>query len=383
MSEVETPTPIDLSYVDDRNMRALIALAVSLGWNVHHKVHQPAVLTARDGTQRRVPTDTASVRMSVFQAVLSTILSHTDAEQWRPTDKLMENLISTFKVDVDHARRMRLAVTETVEDHEQHLIALEKTEPGKPREPQPVTQRLEVPELEFVDQVPDDLSPPGTEPKAAKLTTKQILQEQAKIQLYPEQPVEHYPDQVETDAWFDQIRMLPHVVSVGYPKSRLVASGKRRVYLSRHLMLDNGERISQCGWPGCRHTTIARMQGHINSHMNRKGKLAPILQEPAARRGVAFETGGQPVGAEVVEPKPSVSISLDQGIIERYADSAIQLLDIANRFVGDLDKLDKYISDRHGIAKLTERIAELEAENAGLRRKADRYDQLREHLFGE
>jgi len=139
-------TPVDVSDVRDSGMRALILLAASLGWNVVQKLNNPVLLIARDGTQRRVPTNT-SIRMSVFQSVLSGIITHSEVQ---PSADLVEQIIDSAKLDRDHARRLRHAIDETPEEHEQHLAAA-AAEPQGPREPQPVTQRIEVPDLEWVE----------------------------------------------------------------------------------------------------------------------------------------------------------------------------------------------------------------------------------------
>jgi len=134
--------PIDVSGVRDSGMQALIVLAHSLGWNVRQKQNQPVVITARDGFQKRLPTNT-SIRISVFQTALSSIFTHSEEEV--PTIELMDALISQFKLDADHARRIRMAVGESPTQHRERVAAAEAQWLG-PREPQPVTQRIEVPE---------------------------------------------------------------------------------------------------------------------------------------------------------------------------------------------------------------------------------------------
>ena len=66
---VDHVTPVELTGVRDAGMQSLILLAVSLGWNVMKKHNTPVVITARDGMQKRLPTNT-SIRMSVFQTAL-------------------------------------------------------------------------------------------------------------------------------------------------------------------------------------------------------------------------------------------------------------------------------------------------------------------------
>jgi hypothetical protein len=144
---VTHPIPIDVSSVRDTGMQALITLAHSLGWNVHQKRNQPVVITARDGVQKRLPTNT-SIRMGVFQSALSTIMVH--SEDPVPSIELMDGIIDMIKVSTDHARRLRLAVGESPTQHRERVLAIENEAQG-PREPQPLTQRIEIPEPEPED----------------------------------------------------------------------------------------------------------------------------------------------------------------------------------------------------------------------------------------
>ena len=125
-------TPVDVTGVRDPGMQSLIMLATSLGWNVMQKHNQPAVITARDGMQKRLPTNT-SIRMSVFQTALSSIMAHTyDVE---PTIELIDEIIKITKPSQDHARRLRLAVGETPAQHRERLAndraAEQKREPDE------------------------------------------------------------------------------------------------------------------------------------------------------------------------------------------------------------------------------------------------------------
>jgi hypothetical protein len=383
---VTQPTPIDLSAVRDHNMQALIGLAVSLGWNVHKKHNGPAVITARDGHQRRIPTDT-SIRMSVFQTALSSILLHTDNEQWVPTTTLAEALIKDFKVDIEHARRLRLSMAESKADHENHLRALESAA-GQPKDPQPVTQRIELewadpPGEEFPEWTDESIEealmvpkPPAVKDPAEmtddyqrargaakpKLTTKQIMNEQKKIKLVPLLPVvTSYPSEEGIAEWALQLAKLPHVVEVRPP----LRKGDRS-FLARKVILDNGEAISMCGWPGCRHWTEGRLQGHINAHRPTIAMGRPAI---TPKPGKAQPELSHPV----TEPDAF-------NVIDRLTDGALALLEIAQHFVGDLDELTAI---RGGDSELRARVVELEDENEKLRVKAERYDQLRQMLGGE
>jgi len=133
-------TPIDVTGVRDAGMQSLIILAASLGWNVHKKHNQPVVITARDRTQKRLATNT-SIRMGVFQSALSTIMAHTDIDVI-PTTELIDAIIAATKPPADHQRRLRLAVGETPAQHRERVAAYE-AEPKGPREPEPLTTRID------------------------------------------------------------------------------------------------------------------------------------------------------------------------------------------------------------------------------------------------
>lgn len=139
--EVTQITPVDLTAVRDPGIRALVLLAVSLGWNAIQKVNNPIALVARDGIQRRLPTNT-SIRMSVFQTALSSIIAHT--EDRIATPELIDVIIHETKVDRDHARRLRLAIGETAEEHRQRL-ANDKVAEQRRQSEEHLTQQVEVP----------------------------------------------------------------------------------------------------------------------------------------------------------------------------------------------------------------------------------------------
>lgn len=144
--EVRQVTPVDVSGVRDPGMRALVLLAASLGWNVIQKINNPVALVARDGTQRRLPTNT-SIRMSVFQAALSTIMVHTEDRE--ATSELIDAIVRDTKIDRDHERRLRLAIGETPEKHRQRL-ANEKAAEQKRVPDEHLTQQIDVPESEQI-----------------------------------------------------------------------------------------------------------------------------------------------------------------------------------------------------------------------------------------
>ena len=116
---VTNMTPVDLTGVKDNGIRAVTLLAASLGWNVMQKINNPLVLTARDGTSKRLPTNT-SIRMSVFQTALSTVIAHTEPDV-APTIELVDKIIAATKPSRDHERRLRLAVGESPAEHRERL----------------------------------------------------------------------------------------------------------------------------------------------------------------------------------------------------------------------------------------------------------------------
>lgn len=146
---VFTMTPVDVSMMRDPGMRAIVLLAVSLGWNAIHKPNSPVYITARDGTQRRLPTNT-SIRMSVFQASLSTIMVHTDDREATP--ELIDAIVKETKLDRDHERRLRLAIGESTEEHKQRLANQRAAE--QKREPEEhLTQRPALPEEAWAETI--------------------------------------------------------------------------------------------------------------------------------------------------------------------------------------------------------------------------------------
>jgi hypothetical protein len=147
--------PVDVSAVRDDGMKALILLAVSLGWNVMHKLNQPVVITSREGVQRRIPT-TTSARASYFQSNLSAIIVNSAAE---PSLELMDAIIKTVKPSADHASRLRLAVGETPQQHRERLMNAEP-DPEELLLP-PIAGRIEIHGDDDVELVWEE---PPTEP---------------------------------------------------------------------------------------------------------------------------------------------------------------------------------------------------------------------------
>lgn len=133
-------TPIDVSGVDGHEVRALLRLAVSMGWNVSQRADSPAVITARDGVQRRFPTN-SGLRMSVFQSFLRAIMYHALDKQMTP--ELVEEVIASEKLSKDHQRYLRLAASEWAE---RRMLPDPEPPAKERREPEPhLTQRIEIP----------------------------------------------------------------------------------------------------------------------------------------------------------------------------------------------------------------------------------------------
>jgi len=180
MTEIRVAYPIDVSAVRDKGMASLVVLAASLGWNVMHKNNQPVVITARDGIQDRIPTNT-SIRASVFQTTLSKIIAHAGKDH-KPTIDLIDDIIKRHKPSVDQARLLRLAVGETPQQHRDRVAAHESPAVEK-REPEPhLTQKPSLasllPELGDPPMRPatvvttNDLAPPEKEPLVSIVSEK-------------------------------------------------------------------------------------------------------------------------------------------------------------------------------------------------------------------
>jgi hypothetical protein len=156
------PIPADLSGVRDQGVQALISLAVSLDWRAHQKQGQPVVLTSDwDGYQRRLPTNT-SIRISVFQTTLSSIITHTEPNLI-PTIDLIDEIIAQTKPSGDHQRRLRLAVGESPKQHRQRVENSVTPEHRPDPRQEHLMQHIEVPEEETATEVavePDEWSGP-------------------------------------------------------------------------------------------------------------------------------------------------------------------------------------------------------------------------------
>jgi len=132
--QVTNIKPIDVSYIKDSGVRAIVALAASCDWNVVHRAGQMVTLISRTGHKLRFPTNT-SIKFSVFASWTNGIARHSLTHL--PTPELMEKLIAQYKLDTSHARVFREAVgkPEPVEPEEPSAAALDEFVPTERVEP--------------------------------------------------------------------------------------------------------------------------------------------------------------------------------------------------------------------------------------------------------
>ena len=157
LDDIPSLPPFDLSLVKDEGAKALIMLAIGLGWNAIVRPGQPAKLTARDGKVVSVPTNTG-LRIGVWQGCLSSIMTHTEPG-FTVSPEYVDRLVKTFKVDREKERRIRNAIGESPEQQRERRAALREA-------PEPVVV-LPAPDDEpaaFVDQRPPFL-PTSTAPR--------------------------------------------------------------------------------------------------------------------------------------------------------------------------------------------------------------------------
>ena len=107
--------PIDVGYIDDPGVRAIVALAASCGWNVVHKAGSMVTIVSRSGRKLRLPTNT-SIKFSVFTSWVNGVVLHSMTHI--PTAELMDKLIQQYKLDASHARVFRQAVSQPAADEE-------------------------------------------------------------------------------------------------------------------------------------------------------------------------------------------------------------------------------------------------------------------------
>jgi len=123
---VHSPVLIDVSFIEDPGMRAVVVLAASLEWNVVVKQSRPVTLISRDGFKHVIPTET-SIKFNVFRNRVNATITHSLTAQ--PTLELMEHLIKQFKLGPSHARVFRAAVGEGVMDD---VVSVDDPDEGLP-----------------------------------------------------------------------------------------------------------------------------------------------------------------------------------------------------------------------------------------------------------
>jgi len=99
--------PIDVSYIKDTAMRAVVALAASCQWNVVHKPGRQVTLISRTGFKQSIPTNT-SIKYGVFLNRIWAINTYSFTHL--PTAELIDKLLNQYKLDASHARAFRLLV---------------------------------------------------------------------------------------------------------------------------------------------------------------------------------------------------------------------------------------------------------------------------------
>lgn len=328
--QVTTAYPIDVTDIRDAGMRALVILAASLGWNVTKKHNQPVVITARDGFQKRLPTST-SVRMSVYQTALSSIILYsTDA---KATPELIDTITKETKLDHDHARRMRLAIAEPDVVHADRVVNAE----NNPKENGEWERAIN-------DLVPTDV-------------------------------IDRRPDDQDWADWNQQLNNLPHVLK----------ADRRGISTLITFTTADREPIWWCSFPGCRvhGENLYAVRGHSRVHTARWGTLSDqpeAIRRSASVRAVREKVKAAAMAEPVVLPplpdpdvEPTYSpVDSSDNLVDRYTTDALALLEIANRFVADLDMVTDLLS-RIGVD-----ADELEQ----LREKAAKYDRMMEVLGG-
>jgi len=147
--QVTNIKPIDVSYIKDSGVRAIVALAASCDWNVVHRAGQMVTLISRTGHKLRFPTNT-SIKFSVFASWTNGIARHSLTHL--PTPELMEKLIAQYKLDTSHARVFREAVgkPEPIELEEPSAAALDEFVPTERVEP---TLNTAAKGLQYVSQI--------------------------------------------------------------------------------------------------------------------------------------------------------------------------------------------------------------------------------------
>ena len=104
---VTTIKPVDVHDVQDQGCKALIMLAVSLGWSAAKSPGPMHLVSPDDGALVRVPTNT-SIRMSLWRSCLQSIVRHSSSHQ--ATEELVEAIGKASKMSKSHLSRMKALV---------------------------------------------------------------------------------------------------------------------------------------------------------------------------------------------------------------------------------------------------------------------------------
>lgn len=150
--------PIDVSYIKDPGVRAIVALAASCEWNVVHRAGAMVTIISRTGRKLRLPTNT-SIKFSVFTSWVNGVVLHSMTHV--PTAPLMDKLIQQYKLDASHARVFRQAVSQPASEQEaddsedeEVNVTKEDVSPNVAPDEQPASSGVEV----FSERVEPTLS---------------------------------------------------------------------------------------------------------------------------------------------------------------------------------------------------------------------------------
>jgi len=133
MSGVNRLVPVDTVGVRSTNVKILMGIAASLGWQVHR--HPGVKLTAPGGDVLMLP-DNANIRESLFAKALRQIVALSDKQG---TPYLCEDVIKTYKPDASTRTRLQreFGVVQKPEKAEPEPIAAVRLDPPpKPELPE-------------------------------------------------------------------------------------------------------------------------------------------------------------------------------------------------------------------------------------------------------
>jgi len=267
MGSVSKLTPFDTTGVKDVGVRAIISLAVSLGWNVVLKPHNPCTLIAKDGARLRVPTDT-SVNDGVFQGYLSTIMSH--SVEHTPTVELMDSVIAVNKkLSESHQRRLRLAVGETAKQHRERMNAY-KEGAREMAQGDHLTQRIEIPKID-----PMPLTDAEWKPFAEAVGIEEPTQPVGKPEIVSEKP---FTARAQRGWSYPSPGVLERIWSDGHKDYRCVScpyTGKTPAAIGGH------RKIHRLPKPDVPAEVANRVREDVPPTIIHKPKEAPVPDQQA------------------------------------------------------------------------------------------------------